>query len=190
MEFVSPQEILGLLTEFGITEQRVGEESIHLVMADREGTVRLQLAGPSIERAADDGVQTVSMAEDQLAGAVERILQRLHLREVVLCPVGVWRMVFDAVAFGLAENEDWQAVDAAATVELNSRDPLWCDQKEYQTLIALVSALLADAEGKEQGLAIVSAASPILIEVNPEGVVGVSAGTAALADEVAEAVGA
>ena len=103
-------------------------------------------------------------------------------------PVGEWRNVFDAVAFSLADNEDWQEFDHSATVELNTRDPVLCEPGDFQTVGALVTALLSDAERPEQGLTLTSSATPVLIEIVPDGVVRVSFGNQAMADEVAQAI--
>jgi hypothetical protein len=56
----------------------------------------------------------VSVEKDRLPKTVEHILHKLHLSQVLLIPVSKWRHLFDAVAFSMAENEEWQAVDTAA----------------------------------------------------------------------------
>jgi hypothetical protein len=82
---------------------------------------------------------------------------------------------------------DWQEFDAIATVELNTRDPLLCDPADFHTLIALMQTLLRDAENADQGLTLLGTASPVVVEVIPDGAVRVSLGSQVLADELAEA---
>ena len=81
----------------------------------------------------------------------------------------------------------WQEVDAAATVELNRRDPLLCLPADFPTLEELLTALFNDADSPEQGLALVSPSAPILIKVVPAGALRISIGNKVLADEVADA---
>lgn len=188
MEFVKSDELDTLLRDHEIEEVTEGEDLIHLRMADREGAMHLHLAceaSPSEPRA---GAEVRQMDKERLPAAIEHILHLLHVSEILLIPVAKWRNVFDAVAFSLAENEDWQQIDAAATVELNTRDPLLCDPAGFHTLIALVGALLSDAETADQGLMMLTPAAPVLIEVVPDGAVRLSLGDAVLADEVSEAL--
>jgi len=80
-------------------------------------------------------------------------------------------------------------VNTTATVELNRRDPLLCESVDFQTVSALMKALLADGESLEQSIMLTTTSAPLLIEVIPDGAVRLSMGNQALADEVAEAIG-
>jgi len=187
VEFVSHEEVLDLFDDYGIDQVPQGEDRVYLRMNDAQGVVHIHLACRETKCAPHKGATVISVEKDRLPKVVEHIIHLLHLNQVLLFPVGKWRKVFDAVAFSLAQNEDWQAVDAAATVELNSRDPLLCEPGDYHTLIALIQALLGDAETPDQGLMIVATASPVLVELIPDGAVRVSVGSQVLADEVTEA---
>ena len=101
--------------------------------------------------------------------------------------MGKWRSVFDVVAFSLATNEEWPRIDAAATVELNSRDPLLADAGDLHLLCDLIKALLQDSEKPDQGLMMISVGQSVVVEVVPTGGVRLSFGNRAIADEVAEA---
>jgi hypothetical protein len=70
---------------------------------------------------------------------------------------------------------------------LNTRDPLLCEPGDFHTLIALIQALLKDSDSSEQGLNFIATASPVLVELVPDGAVRLSLGSQVLADEVAEA---
>ena len=108
--------------------------------------------------------------------------------QILMFPVGKWRSVFDAVAFSLASNEDWQEVDAMATVRLNTRDPLICEPGDYHTVRALLGALFSDAQSRDQGVTILSTAKPFIAEVVPEGCVRVMVGSQVLADEIVDSL--
>ena len=187
MEFVSYDEVADLFDEYGIEQVQVGEDQVYLRMSDAVGAVHLHLACPETKAPPHNGATIVRLDKQRLPKVVEHSIRRLHLNQVLLIPVGKWRKVFDAVAFSLAQNEDWQEIDATATVELNTRDPLLCEPADYHTLVELIQALLRDAETPDQGLMFVATASPVLVELVPDGAVRMSLGSQVLADEVAEA---
>lgn len=189
MEFVAYDEALDLLGEQGIREVRDGNDHVGLELSGGADVVHLHLASSESTCAPHEGANVVSVERDRLPGAVEHIIHKLHLSQVLLIPIGKWRKVFDAVAFSLADNEDWQAVDTAATVALNTRDPLLCEPADFHTISALIKALLADAESPDQGLMITTPAAPFMVELVPEGAIRISVGNPVLADEVAETFG-
>lgn len=187
MEFVNEQEVYKLLREFGIEPMTESEHRVALRMQTEGEIVRVHLACSDCGAEPHDGAEVVTLEKDRLPDVVEHMLHLMHLSQVLLVPVGKWRSVFDAVAFSLASNEDWQEIDAAATVELNQRDPLLCEPADFSTIRDLLAALYQDAETPEQALMLVSTHAPILIEIDPRGALRVTIGNQALADEVAEA---
>jgi hypothetical protein len=187
VEFVPESEVRGLLADFGITSVPCEDERVYLRMADSSEVVRIHLATAKTVATPDDGAQVITVEPDDLAPAIDDIIRELRLSQVLLVPVSKWRHVFDAVAFSLAENEDWQEFETTATVELNTRDPLLCEPADYQMIIALMRALLSDADRPEQGLMLTTTAAPLLVEVIPDGAVRISFGNQVLADEVADA---
>lgn len=184
LEFVNSDELVDLLKQHGITRHEEGDDCIFLRMDRIDDRTEYHLNCGESTCPAYDGATVVVSARDKLAGTVEHIIHRLHLAQMVLVPVGRWRNVFDAVAFSMASNEDWQEIDAAATVELNTRDPLLCEASDYPLMIDLVNALLHDAESSSQGLMILTGAVPLLIEVIPDGAMRVSIGIPQIADEL------
>lgn len=184
MEFVHENEIEDMVHDYNLTRVPEGEECVYLRMADVDETVHLHLACSESQAAAADGVSVVQVDKEKLPGVVEHMIHLLHMEQVVLVPVGKWRRVFDAVAFSLAGNEDWQEIDATASVELNTRDPLLCEPGDFHTLIALIEALLNDADSPEQGLMMMPTAAPVLLEIVPDGAVRISLGNQALADQL------
>jgi hypothetical protein len=187
VEFVNHEEVLDLLDEYGIEEVHDGNDKIYLRMVDGEGVVHMHLACPQSSAQPLNGSSVVHVDKVKLPKVVEHMIHCLHLSQVLLIPIGKWRKVFDAVAFSLANNENWQEMDATATVELNTRDPLLCEPADFHTVVALIQALLQDAESPEQGLMFIATASPVLVELIPDGAVRVSLGSQVLADELAEA---
>lgn len=186
MEFVSHDEVADLLDDYGIEEIEEGTDRVLLRMVDGEGVVHLHLADKQCKCKPFTGAQVIAVEKDRLPQTLEHVLRALHLHQLLLLPVGKWRKIFDAVAFSLASNADWQEMDATATVELNTRDPLLCEPGDFNLLIELVSALIRDAESPDQGLIFVATTSPVLVEVVPDGAVRICVGSQALADEVAD----
>ena len=187
VEFVKEVEVLDLLKDHGITPERSGDDCVYLRMDGQTDIVRIHLTTSETRAVPADGARVVPTTIENLPAVVETITQKLHLSQVLLVPVGRWRNVFDAVAFSLAQNEDWQEIDTTATVELNTRDPLLCGPGDFHTVRALMRALLTDAENPEQGLMLTTTAAPVLVEVIPDGALRMSFGNQALADEVADA---
>jgi hypothetical protein len=192
VEFLKDTEVIALLEEQGIThaeEPTPEQEEVRLHMQPvGDAGEPVQMLMTTGEADAGDGVEVITLAADALADAVDGILHRMHLSQLLLIPVGKWRKIFDAVAFSLAENETWQEVDTTATVELNTRDPLLCEPADFQTVSALLRALLSDGETADQGLMITSTAAPFLVEIIPTGAVKVSFGNQVLADEATDAI--
>lgn len=187
MEFVRFEEVIDLLDEYGIEQVPDGSDRVYLQMNSGPEVAHIHLSCRETKAAPRDGAIKIQVEKDGLTKTLAHAIRLLHLNQVLLIPVGKWRKVFDAVAFSLAENEDWQEIDATATVELNTRDPLLCEPADFQTVVALIGALLRDADTPDQGLMFVATASPVLVELVPDGAVRMSLGSQVLADEVTEA---
>ena len=186
MEFVSHDDVADMLGDYGIAEISEGTDKVYMRMQESDGVVHLHLADKSCACKPLKGAQVVPTAKDRLPATLGHILRALRLQQVAAMPVGKWRKVFDAVAFTLANNHAWQDMDATATVELNTRDPLLCEPADMHLLMEMIGALLRDAESPDQGLMFVALTSPVLVEVVPDGAVRISVGSQALADEVCE----
>lgn len=185
MEFVQDVNLIEILEETGISVRE--EQGLHyLEMADDDEVVHFHLAEEGNDVPVRDGAKVYAMARDTFAGSIEDVIHKLRIDQVLLVPVSEWRNIFDAVAFSLATNEDWQEFDATATVKLNTRDPMLCEPADFQTLSALLQALVNDSDNAKQGLLITTTATPVLVEFVPEGAVRISVGNAVLADEVLE----
>lgn len=187
MDFIGYEEGLSDLKEIGVHHEVDADDRLRLHVATHsDKVVHLHLQTPECEETALDDANVTTMSRDQLRDTVIHIIQRLNVSQFVLVPMGKWRNVFDAVAFSLATNEDWQAVDAAATVELNTRDPLMCGPADVNLVIDMIGALMNDAERADQGVTLTTtaAAAPVLIEIVPDGVVRIACGNRAIADKI------
>jgi hypothetical protein len=107
---------------------------------------------------------------------------------VVVIPVGRWRHVFEAVAKPMSAHEHWREIDAAATVELNTRDPLSFEPAHHHLLRDLVSAVVSSGGGATQGVSVVAVGMRIVLEVLPDGQMIVFVGDAAMLPGVAAVI--
>ncbi len=186
MEFVDHGEAIEALKEQGLRETSAGENLFGITLDDSDDVVHLHLACADSLTTPHEGADVVSIEKERLPDVVENLLHKLHLSQVLLIPVAKWRKVFDAVAFSLADNEDWQAIDTAATVALNTRDPLLCEPADFHMINALIRALFNDAQSPDQGLMVTTTTAPVMVELVPGGAVRIAIGDPVLADEVVE----
>lgn len=128
--------------------------------------------------------EVLEIPRDRAGEVLEHILHKLHLAPLLILPIGRWRAVFDVVTPALTKNDQWVAIDSAATVELNTRDPLVCELRDLHLLRAVVDAVLNHAETLEQGISIAAVQAPLLVEIEPAGGVLLTIGNEGLADEV------
>ncbi|MCH2134227.1 MAG: hypothetical protein MK116_10795 [Phycisphaerales bacterium] len=187
MEFINVDEANELLAQHGIERQAPDEDHAYLRMV-ADSTSQRHLAVPEGDVEPLPGAEVIEISSDRMPEVIDHILHKLHHNQLILFPVGRWRSIFDVVAFSLAENEEWQRVDAAATVELNSRDPLFCDTGDLHLVCDLVKTLFHDSESPDQGLLLITAGLPLVMEVVPNGGVRLSFGNEAVAEEISEAI--
>ncbi|MDP7029633.1 MAG: hypothetical protein QF733_05365 [Phycisphaerales bacterium] len=187
MEFIPAGEAAGVIADHGLESESPDEDHIYLRMRDGDTVQHHHVAIAGTSCSPREGAAVHEIANDKLADVVDHLMHKLHHSQILLIPVGKWRSVFDVVAFSLAANEEWQRIDAAATVELNSRDPLLADAGDLHLLCDLAKALLADSEKPDQGLMLISVGQPVVMEIVPTGGVRLSFGNQAIADELAEA---
>ncbi len=185
MEFVEASELTGILEDNGL-EALPPENDCVFIQLNGDEVVRHHIAAPDVDADPPEGATTHSVAREKLPELFEAILHRLHLDQIVLVPVAPWSHLFDGIAFSLAENEDWQEFDAAATVERNSRDPLLVLPPDYPTIVEVVKALYGDCEERTQSLMMITPAMPLLVTMTPDGTLRVDCGTPVIADELAD----
>ena len=186
MEFVQYQELLPGLQEQGIVEA-----------ADADGLIRLEMEpGPRLkilhlrDRASRvppyPDAAVVECSKEHVADLVRQIIDKIHLTEVLVIPVGTWRDLVDCVAYDLAADEDWIEIDAVAALHQNTRNALAITRGETRVLVDMVRALLKSGASPRQDFSITSDASPLLIEVFHDGAASVTC-DASIADHFAKA---
>ncbi len=189
MEFVEASELRGILEDNDLEQLPTENDCVFLSMLGDE-VIRHHFApadgDPAVTRPVADGATVHRVSIDRVHEVFEGIIHRLHLDQLVIVPVARWSHLFDGIAFTLAENEDWQEFDAAATVERNTRDPLLVRPADFPTIVDVVQALLRDCEELAQSIMVLSPAVPLLLTLVPGGTMQVECGTPVIADELTD----
>jgi len=176
VEFVSFEETWRLLRPFGaeVAHERNGE--LRLSISDGPQSSCIDIATTDHALAEKLPADVVRLSRAMVAQSVEAIIHKLHLTQVYVIPVGHWRQLFEGVAESMAANENWRAIDSAATVELNTRDALLFLPANFHILRELVRSVLTAGTSKMHGISIAAVGAPVLIEVMPAGEVTVYMG--------------
>lgn len=184
LEFVGYSEAWRDLAQGGVVEAERTDAVLRVALEDTPGGEVVEVAADDHAHAAHLPADVVRLPRERMAELVERIVHKMHLTRVCVIPVGKWRQVFEAVANGMAQNEKWRAVDSAANVELNTRDPLVVQPADHHTLRDLVAAVLKHGTHPTHGIAMAAMGTPLVIEAMPAGELAVYAGKASIAAEV------
>ncbi len=188
MDFIKADEIRNLLSDYGIEQDNTDENHVYLRMSEGATVQHLAVLLDGADCEVPNGADRQTVTEEALPAVLGDLLHKLHHNQIILFPVGRWRSIFDVVAFSLAGNEEWQQVDAAATVELNTRDPLLSEAGDLHLVCDLVKVLFHDSESPDQGLILITAGLPLVMEIVPNGGVRLSFGNEAVAEEISEAI--
>ncbi|MCA9291484.1 MAG: hypothetical protein KDA25_10170 [Phycisphaerales bacterium] len=189
MEFVDYAEAIAVLREMGVSEVRRDNGCVSLELPDDDEAIHLDLVAPGVPSDGRAHARTIGVGRDQIPDVVEHVLHKLHLQQVLIVPVAPWRNVFDAVAFSLASNEEWQEIDATVSVELNTRDPLLCTPADFNTLKALLLAVLENGSEPVHTLVLTTTTTPVMMELDARGMLHFSVGNQVLADEIEQMFG-
>ncbi|MBM4111034.1 MAG: hypothetical protein FJ254_06730 [Phycisphaerae bacterium] len=155
-------------------------------VALEEGSSVIDIAAKDHPRATSLPSDIKRMSRARMAEFVEAIAHKLHLREVLVFPVGKWNQVFDAVSEPMAKHEQWAAIDGSASVELNRRDPILFEQGDHHVLRALVQCVLDAGSEPSHGIGIATTGASLVMEVLPPGELTIYCGTSALAQQLLE----
>lgn len=169
MEFVSYSDAWTALRQQGLEEAERTNTELHLGLRESDQVVVIDVAATDHRLAAKLPPEVRRVPRQAIPAIVEGLIHKLRLDPVLLIPVGCWREIFDAVSFGMAENETWKAIDQMASVELNTRDPLLVSPGDQHTMRELLRVLLTDGTRDSQGLSVAAAGTSILIEILPCG---------------------
>lgn len=186
VEFVSFEDAWRLLRPFGAEVATQSENELRLSLAEGPQSSCIDIASSDHPMANKLPPDVIQLDRTKLADMVEAIIHKLRLTQVYVIPVGHWRQLFEAVAEGMATNEQWRAIDSAAIVELNTRDGLLFVPANFHILRDLVRVVLTAGSKTIHGISIASVGSPLLIEVMPAGEVSVFVGRNDLAHVVRE----
>jgi len=187
VDFVKYQEIVPALTEQGVVEVADEANLIRLEMdPDRPFTIR-HIRDPESQVQPYPDAAVDERPKSELPEIIEHVLGKLHLNEVLVIPVGVWREVIDCVAFDMAEKEEWGEIDAIAAMHQNTRNALAIPRGETRVLIDMLRALFNHADGPKHDLIITSDVKPLLLEVFYDGAISVTC-EAGVGDEIAQVI--
>lgn len=174
MEFVQYREVLPGLQEQGLIETAddAGLTRLEIEPQPRLKTVHVRDPQSKVQPYPDAIV--IDQPKADLAGLLEQALDRIHLSEVLVVPVGQWRSIIDCVAFDLAADEEWQEIDRLAALHQNTRNALAVTRGETRLLIDMVRSLLTNATEPMQDLCITSDVAPLLVEVFHDGALSIT----------------
>jgi len=174
VEFVQYREVLPGLQEQGLIETAddAGLCRLEIELQPRLKTLHIQDPASRVPPYPDAIVITRPKAE--LADLLAQALERIHLSEVLVIPVGQWRAVIDCVAFDLASDEEWQEIDRLAALNQNTRNALAVTRGETRLLIDMVRSLLANGTEANQDLTVTSDVAPLLVEVFHDGAISLT----------------
>lgn len=195
MEFLDHGKTLASLKAAGFTS------SLHTPAGAKEDDPgRLRFAPPEDAGAAtiavgdnantDGATYTAAASGDDIAKRLDDVLHALHAQEVIAVPVGNWRSTLDTVAFALAEDEDWQEVDAEASLHQHTRDPLVFPPDQRATLLALVGAVLDAGGDDDSNITLLMPDVGGVVEIIAAGGMNITLANPAAGDTLAEKLGA
>ncbi len=184
VEFVENNLTWNRLRKQGVVEADDNDAELHLDLDESSPVVALDVAATDHPQAGALPDAVLRVPRKEFGTIVEGVLHKLRITESVVIPVGRWRRVFEAVAQPMSHHTQWNQIDSAATVELNTRDPLLVLQSHHHLLRDLVNSVVTTGTQSDQGLSVAAIGVRLLIEVLPNGQMIIFAGDAALAKHV------
>ena len=183
MDFVAFEEAWRNITPLNIVKlEQSTQEELRPGFEDSDELAIFDLIG----RTPETDSQDLELDTGRAADALEAVLHKLHLAPLFLFPIGNWRHVFDAITFDLVEHEEWQEIETAATIELNTHDPLMCGPGDLHTVHDVLSSVLKCGKTPNQGVTIAALGKPILIVAEPPEQLRIEIMGGTLAQEVKE----
>jgi len=174
VEFVQYREVLPGLQEHGLIEAADADGLTRLEIEPQPRLETLHVRDPASDVQPYPDATVIEMPKAELADFLEQAIDRIHLNEVLVIPVGQWRAVIDCVAFDLAADEEWQEIDALAALNQNTRNALAVTRGETRLLIDMVRSLLNNGTDPNQDIAITSDVAPLLVEVFHDGAISLT----------------
>lgn len=174
MEFVQYREVLPGLQEQGLIETADDAGLCRLEIEPQPRLKTLHVKDSASRVAPYPDAIVITRPKSGLADVLEQALDRIHLSEVLVIPVGLWRAVIDCVAFDLAADEEWQEIDRLAALNQNTRNALAVTRGETRLLIDMVRSLFANGTEANQDLTVTSDVAPLLVEIFHDGAISLT----------------
>lgn len=189
MDFLSEQKAIENLREGSINAEQHGDgdDSMLRFSIDSDENAVMSVAATPWP---DADYHLTAETPEKLAELLDDVLHAMHIQSVLVMPVSEWRSVLDLVAFELATDEDWQEVDAEASLHQRTRDPLEVPPDQRQTMLAMVKAILENGEGEVTDLNLLAPGVAVVIEVRHPAELRVHSGNRAVLDTLARKLGA
>ena len=183
MDFSGFEDAWKTLNSMGVIKlEGSTEELLCAGLDDLEDLIILDLLGKT------QNADSISfpIQEEKAADALEAILHKLHLTPVFLFPIGRWRKVFEGIGFELTDNPAWQEIDSTATIELNTHDPLLCEPGDLHVVHDVLATILRCGKEHAHGVTLAALGKPLLIVIEPPGILRIELFGETLAIEVRE----
>lgn len=174
MEFVQYREVLPGLQEQGLIETADDAGLCRLEIESQPRLKTLHIKDPTSRVPPYPDAIVLDRPKVEIAEILEQALDRIHLSEVLVIPVGQWRAVIDCVAFDLASDEEWQEIDRLAALNQNTRNALAVTRGETRLLIDMVRSLFANGTEANQDLTVTSDVAPLLVEIFHDGAISLT----------------
>lgn len=184
MDFAEHPSTWSRLRAQGVVSSESPGSGLHVDLDESTEVVAIDVAADDHPQAATLDAAIRRVPRSEFGPIVEGMVHKLRLPETAVIPVGRWRDVFEAVAGPMSVHPQWAEVDAAATVKLNTRDPLIFGPGNHHLLRDLVAAVATSGTRPAQGISVVAIGVRLVVEVLPCGQMIVLAGDEQLAHPV------
>lgn len=183
MDFVGFDEAWKSLAPLNVVRlESSTEDAFRPGLADSDDLVIFDLCGST----PDADTIPLEIPRERAADALEALVHKLHLAPLLIFPIGKWRNVIDSISFELAGNENWQEMDSASIVALNSQDPLMCEPQDLHLVHDILATILKVGENPLQGVTLAALGKPLLICAEPPDLLRIELGRESLGAEVRE----
>jgi len=187
VQFVKYEEILPTLSKQGIVEVEDEQNFIRFDLNPDLPIGCLHFSDPQSNVLPRPDAITFSKSKEAIPAILDHVIGKLHLSEVLVTPVGLWKQILDTVAFDLAADEDWLEIDAMSALHLNTRNALAVPRAETRVLVDMMASLLKNAGGPQHDLIITSESSPVLFELFYDGALSIAT-EAGIAEQLAKSL--
>lgn len=188
MQFFPYKEFLAEVKPAGVVPRPQGER-VYFSLETRSGSPAGLLFGDTVAFDADaPDSRRFDASRERLPALLESLFHKAHVSDVAIIPAGKWRDLLNVALYELAKDEAWLEIDAEASLHQNGRDPLLLEPGDHHVLARLAGALLESEDAADGDFTAVALGSPMLVEFRQKGAVVAWCASAAIADEIADAL--